>query len=129
MSTEKILFNLGRIGLGAVFVYFGVTSIIDPKMFSSLIPNFVTGFMSATTAITIHAIIEIICGTFIIFGFRHKIPAIILCFSMLPIIFVVSGLIRVHDIGILSSLLVLISIEIGREKSAKTLDTKTPVAM
>lgn len=107
---QKIFFILGRAGLGGVFMYFGITSILEPGTFSRLVPDFISNIISANTVVFIHGIIETVFGVFLAFGLFKKIPSIVLAIMIMPTILAVTGFTRVRDFGILSALLILLSI-------------------
>jgi uncharacterized membrane protein YphA (DoxX/SURF4 family) len=106
---NKALFIIGRAGIGFVFIYFGITTILSPEMFSGLVPDFIGNIFSPTLLVTVHGIVEAICGALLVIGIGRKVPIVLLCLTLLPVIFLVSDMTRIRDIGIFSALLILLS--------------------
>jgi uncharacterized membrane protein YphA (DoxX/SURF4 family) len=99
-----------RIAMALLFLWFGMSQIIDPSVWVGFMPNSVvtlTG-LSVTTLVTINATFEIIAGTMLLFGLYTRVIAAILFLHLLDITFVVSlDAIGIRDLGLAVSTFVI----------------------
>ncbi len=95
-----------RIGLGIVFLWFGVTSILQPEIWSSLVPSLIP--ISGNTVIIIMAIFQVLMAILLIIGLFTRLASLLLAISMIPIIMSLGyNDIAVRDLGIFTALLSL----------------------
>ncbi|MEK6953113.1 MAG: DoxX family membrane protein [Nanoarchaeota archaeon] len=73
-----------RFGLGLTLFWFGITSILEPEVWSSLVPSFIP--IQPTTTIFLLAIFQVIISIFIIIGLFTRIAALLMALSLIPII-------------------------------------------
>lgn len=99
-----------RIGLAAVFFWFGFTQIIGPAAWTSLIPTWVVNLagISATTFVLMNGIFEVCAATLLVFGFFPRIVSALLFLHIISIITDIGlGAIGVRDFGIAMGLLAI----------------------
>lgn len=94
-----------RIGVSLVFLYFGISQLIDAGNFVGWLPEFMQqGFMglSANSIVTFNGIFEVIFGSLLILGSFTKLAAFLLALHLLGIV-VTLGLneIGVRDFGLM----------------------------
>ena len=97
-----------RLGLSGVFVWFGMSQILDQAAWTSYIPDFVINLsgLSATTLVLINGIFEVATAILLVFGIWIRPVAALLFLHMCGIVASV-GLdsIGVRDIAIAAGLL------------------------
>ena len=97
-----------RLGLAGVFVWFGMSQILDQTAWTSFIPDFVLNItgLSATTFVFLNGIFEIIMSVLLVFGIWVRPVATLLFLHMCGIVASV-GLdsIGMRDIAIAAGLL------------------------
>lgn len=93
----------------AVFTYFSLMQFIEPSMWTSFVPAWATASgLSATTLVTLNAILEIVGVVFLIFNTWTKWVCIILALHLLGIAASIGwNPIGVRDIGLGLSVLAL----------------------
>lgn len=108
MNTSKYAPVVLRLGIGMVFIWFGMNQIFDQSMWVSYIPTFITQItgLSATTVVLFNGIFEVCMAVLLCFGFRIRIIATLLFLHMIMIVGEI-GLnpVGVRDIGIMFALL------------------------
>jgi uncharacterized membrane protein YphA (DoxX/SURF4 family) len=97
-----------RIGLAGVFVWFGMSQILDQAMWTSFIPDWamhLTG-LSAVTLVSLNGIFEVVASILLVFGFWVRPVAGLLFLHMCGIVVTV-GLdsIGMRDVAIAAGLL------------------------
>lgn len=65
-----------RLGLGLVFIYAGLNSLIDPESWVGYIPQFIFGIMGANTFLAIHSVLELIIGLSLLVGIKIQIASL-----------------------------------------------------
>lgn len=99
--------HIGRIAILGAFLYFGIDSILNPQVYTGLIPEFLSSIINPVVIVSIHGMIEVICALLLIFKLGGKWPWYILFLSFLGVLGSVSGTTLVRDIGILGGLLLI----------------------
>ena len=97
-----------RLGLAAVFFWFGFTQIFDQSGWTGLIPAWITSLtgMSAETIVLFNGIAEVIGAFLLACGFYTRIVAALLALHLLTIIFDVGlGAVGVRDAGLMFALI------------------------
>ena len=100
-----------RLGIGFVFLWFGLNEILNPLSFISYIPTDIVGIFSLTdfNLVVLSGIFEIIFSLFLIFGIWIRWTAILLAFHLLLIILSVGfDAIGIRDLGLFFSLIAII---------------------
>lgn len=92
--------DLIRIGIASVFIWFGVSGILNPDMFTSLVPAFALTIAGAKTLVIIHGIVELVFGTLLVLNIGRRISAIILFLSIAQTLTIVSGPTLARDIAL-----------------------------
>lgn len=93
-----------RIGLGLVFLWFGISQISAPADWAIMIPAYATKLppFSPETLITLHGSFEIIFGALLFVGFKTRLAAFLLALNLANITFLVGyNAIGVRDFGLL----------------------------
>lgn len=108
-TTDNTHFHIGqdiiRIGIGFVFVWFGLSGIISPEMWTALVPTWATIFMSAHALVVIHGIVEAVFGFLFMINVWKKLSGAILFVSILQTLTIVSGPTLVRDLAISAAVL------------------------
>ena len=73
-----------RLGLGLTLFWFGITSILEPEAWSSLVPSFIP--IQPTIAVIMMAIFQMVVSIFIILGLFTRLTALLMALSLIPII-------------------------------------------
>lgn len=90
-----------RIGIGFVFIWFGLSGLMNPQMWTGMVPAWTSVFGSPTTLVYIHGAVELIGGFLVCANYRVRPAALILFLSLLQTLTIVSwGPIFVRDIGL-----------------------------
>lgn len=98
-----------RIGLGLVFIYFGLNQLIEPMGWVDLVPEIFTKFTGAKIIVYLNGIFDISIALFLFFGIFLKIISI-LGFIHLIVVFLFSfGFTPsgIRDLGLAFSILSL----------------------
>lgn len=99
-----------RLGLGIVFLYFGINQLLNPSEWIIFLPDFLSNFKFATYFIYLNGVFDILLGLFFLFGFLLKIVSVLAFFHLLGIIFFSLGInssIGIRDLGLAFSALSL----------------------
>lgn len=75
-----------RLGLGLVFIYAGLDSLIEPESWAGYIPQFIFGIIEKNTFLTAYAIFELAIGLSLLIGIKLKIASFIAFLSILSIL-------------------------------------------
>lgn len=86
-SLSKYSGPLLRYGMAVVFLYFGISQIVDTNNFLGYLPNFLFNTSFASTLILINGVFEIIASILLIIGFKTRIVAILLALHLALITF------------------------------------------
>ena len=93
-----------RIGISLVFIWFGVSQLINPGNFLGYVPGWSLNIMSPLLTIMLNSIYEIIFGILMLLGLFTRLSALLLSIKLL-IIILPTGYndIAVRDFGLLIS--------------------------
>ena len=110
-NTKDIKLNpvlMLRLGLGAVFIYAGLSSLVSPFSWVGFVPQWVGVIMPIETFLIFHGVFEVLLGVVLISGFFLRIVSILAFLSLLSII-VFFGVdeITFRDFGLLMMALAL----------------------
>ncbi len=97
-----------RIGLGAVFLWFGWSALTSTDMWIRLVPAWVSFIGTPEALVKAHGVFEIVFGLLLILGVYGRLVAAILMFNLLHTVFLVSGPTMIRDIGLTIALLSLV---------------------
>ena len=106
---EKYAKPILRIGLAIVFLYFGISQLLDPEAWLVWLPSFAQNLpIEATTLILLNGISEVILGTLLLLGLLTRIVSFLLFIHILGITISV-GLtpVGVRDFGLTIATLVI----------------------
>ncbi len=97
-----------RYGLGLVYLWFGISQLIDPKNFIGYLPTFIFNSPYATAFVIANGIFEIIAGILLILGIFTRLVAALLGLHLLAIMFDLGyGDVAVRDFGLAISTLTI----------------------
>lgn len=87
-----------RVGLSAVFLWFGIYQIMDPAPWGVLIPQAIISLsgLSATTLVLFNGWFEVVFGICLLLGFFTRLTALLLALHLFNITFVVGY----NDVGV-----------------------------
>lgn len=105
---QKYAPTILRLGLVFVFIWFGLTQLLDQTMWVSLIPAGLTKAtgISAETFVIINGVFEVFMATLLAFGIRVRLVASLLFLHMFAIIGSLGlNAIAVRDIGLMLAIL------------------------
>lgn len=91
MKSKISRFDIGllllRLGLSAVFLWFGFNQLLNPDAWIRIVPDYATNLLhvSAATIVLINAIIEIVLGSLLAMGLWVRIVAFVLALHLIPI--------------------------------------------
>ena len=92
-----------RVGIAAVFIWFGISQLQDARSWVDYVPQFIVSisFMSATTLVHLNGIFEVVFGAALLLGFFTRFAAFFLALHILDIMFIVGwNAIGVRDFGL-----------------------------
>lgn len=99
-----------RLGLAAVFMWFGVSEIMNPAQWTGFIPNWAVSFlgMSAATLVVANGIFEILAAVLLVLNILSRWVAFLLLIHLFVIICEVGlGPIGMRDFGLMIMALAL----------------------
>ncbi len=90
MSQEKIGLLTLRLGLSVVYIYFGVSQLMDTNLWSMAIPAWAVSItsLSAITLVKINAIFEIVLASLLAIGFQARVISFVLAAHLALITFI-----------------------------------------
>ena len=91
-----------RISLALVFLYFGISQLNDPGLWSIFVPDFfVVSGISANNLVILNGFIELVLGTFLLVGIYVRIASLILGIHLFGIAFSIGfSPIAIRDFGL-----------------------------
>ena len=90
-----------RYGLGLVYLWFGISQLVNPGNFIGYLPGFLFNSGYAGTFVIINGVFEIIAGTLHILGIFTRIVAALLALHLIAITFDLGyGEVAVRDFGL-----------------------------
>ncbi len=100
-----------RLGLGAVLIWFGIDALLNPSVWSLLVPKWVLSIspLSANTFMYINGTLEILLGLLLLIGLWTRLIAGLTALLLLGIILSLGyGDLAVRDFGLLMAALSLV---------------------
>ncbi len=103
-----------RIGLGLVFLWFGLDKFVHPKFWMNLVPEFIANLVpfSLSTFNLLQGIVETVVGLLLLIGLWHQFAAIIAGLILIPIV-AVMGVQGIYDIALRDFGLLCIAVAIA----------------
>jgi uncharacterized membrane protein YphA (DoxX/SURF4 family) len=92
--------DIARMGIGFVFVWFGLSGIISPENWISMVPMWATAITSAHTLVVLHGIVELVFGFLFMINVWRKVSGLVLFVSIVQTLTIVGGPTLVRDISI-----------------------------
>jgi uncharacterized membrane protein YphA (DoxX/SURF4 family) len=108
INRKKLPYDVLRVSLALVFLYFGWTSIVNPDMWSGYVPEWTKIIAEAEILVRMHGVVEILFGTMLLFGLHVRLVAFILFLDLVHIITLLEfGSVSVRDFGLAGASLAL----------------------
>lgn len=115
MNTSKISWSewapvVLRFGIAFVFLWFGVTQIMDQTRWVSLIPDFLVNVsgLNAETLVIMNGVFEVVFGVLLAIGIKVRIVAALFALHLLTIVFELGFTATgVRDIGLMFATLAI----------------------
>lgn len=87
ISRQKLGLHVLRLGLSAVFLWFGFSQLIDSLNWVGLVPDWATNLLRIPPAMIVmgNGLFEIVLGTLLAMGFFVRIISLVLALHLLPI--------------------------------------------
>lgn len=102
MNKNTVGRLLLRIGLGGVFLWFGIDKFVHPDIWVNYIPSWFPMLIPVSTFILLMGVVESLIGLFVLIGFYTRTSASIAALMMIPILISLGyNEIGVRDFGIL----------------------------
>ncbi len=86
MNKSTIGLLLLRIGLGGVFLWFGIDKFVHPAIWANYIPQWFPMLIPMSTFILLLGVVETIVGALVLFGLFTKYAAAVSALMLIPII-------------------------------------------
>jgi uncharacterized membrane protein YphA (DoxX/SURF4 family) len=86
MNNPKLVLLLLRIGLAAVYLYAGTSSILYPNEWIGFLPHFISFFVPAATALFCIALSQVVLSLWLISGFKTFYAAVLAAVMIFGII-------------------------------------------
>jgi uncharacterized membrane protein YphA (DoxX/SURF4 family) len=117
MNAEKGANTAIRAGIAGVFLWFGISQLLDPAGWTSWVPLWMDALPIATeTLVLIHGAFETLFGLALLVGFQTRIAAAGLALSLLfTTIHLAYGPTMIRDLGLL-----IVTIALVFQKNAYT---------
>lgn len=97
-----------RLGLGFVFIWFGLSGLITPEIWVDLVPSWTSAIASAKILVLIHGAIELIGGFLLCSGIKVRWVAAILFLNLAHILILLDfGPIFIRDVGLAMALIAI----------------------
>ncbi|MCG3772790.1 MAG: hypothetical protein JW384_04009 [Nitrosomonadaceae bacterium] len=110
-----------RVGMAAVFAWFGLHQLFDPSSWIAFVPSFMTNpWITSESIVLVNGWAEVVGAFLLLIGFQTRPVALLLSLHMLFITIETGGAIGVRDLGITIACLALALSTIDRW----TLDAK-----
>jgi uncharacterized membrane protein YphA (DoxX/SURF4 family) len=107
-SYDQLVPVVLRLGLAAVFAWFGAHQLFEPSNWTAYVPAFTTNaFISAESIILLNGWLEVWGALFLVLGFWTRPVALVLGLHMLFIAIDTGGAIGVRDFGLAAACLAL----------------------
>lgn len=102
MNKNTIGLLLLRIGLGGVFLWFGIDKFIHPDIWVHYIPSWFPMLISVSIFVLLMGIVETLVGFMLLAGFYTRIAAVLAVLMLIPIMISLGyNEIGVRDFGLL----------------------------
>lgn len=75
-STQNWGIAILRVGLGLMLLWFGISEVLDPELWSSYIPEYALALAPAVTLVYVNAAFEILFGAALVLGVFVRIAAL-----------------------------------------------------
>jgi len=90
-----------RVGLGGVFLWFGIDKFVHPEIWLNYIPEWFPMLVSEGLFINLLGIVESLIGFFVLVGFYSSLAAGLAALMLVPIIFSLGyNELMVRDVGL-----------------------------
>jgi uncharacterized membrane protein YphA (DoxX/SURF4 family) len=86
MNKSNLGLLLLRIGLGGVFLWFGIDKFFHPDIWQHYIPQWFPMLVPVSAFILLLGIVETLIGAFVLFGLFTRVSAVIAALMLIPII-------------------------------------------
>lgn len=98
-----------RLGLAAVYLYAGISGLIDPQAWIGFMPQFVGKILPATTALLLFSIFQIALSIWLLSGWKTRYAAILTALTTAALMVVNLGalIVTFRDIAIIFAALAL----------------------
>lgn len=112
IDTEKYAPVILRIGIAAVFLYFGISQLVTPEAFIGWLPKEVSMLpISPRTFVILNGGFEILAGSLLALGMFRRIAALLLGLHLLGITFTIGFTeIGMRDLGLSIATLTIVMI-------------------
>jgi len=99
--------SIVRIGISLVFLWFGISQLTSPNLWTSLIPSYLSSF-DPITLVYLHGAIETILGFLLLLGIFTRVAAIVLALNLLHTIILLGyNPVAVRDAGIIIAIIAI----------------------
>lgn len=108
-KNQNAAFLILRLGLAAVFIWFGASQLLSPSQWTSFLPSWVAAVQfPVVTFVLLNGLFEIIAGVLLALGAWTRIAAFILAVHLVGIAFSIGyNSVAVRDIGLALATLAL----------------------
>lgn len=116
-----------RLGIAAVFLWFGFSQLFDSLAWVAIVPDWATNLLHIPPAMIVlgNGVIEVVLGSLLALGFGVRIVSFILALHLIPITFdmgfTATG---VRDFGLTLASLALCFLYDSKEKTAQTVEIR-----
>lgn len=109
MKNQNLGLLILRLGLAAVFIWFGYSQITNNAMWLRLVPEWASSIMAAETIVMMNGWFEVVMGALLALGIFTRVVALILALHLIPIISALGySANAVRDFGLAVSMLSLV---------------------
>src|SRR3989338_1409687 len=100
-SRQEYGVMLLRYAMAAVFLLFGINQLYAPTGWTGFVPGWVSGLMSASTAVIVNGCFEIIFGLFLLLGLYVRLSSLLLGLHLIGISFSLGhSSLAIRDLGL-----------------------------
>ncbi len=118
LDEKKLVSFCLRIGLATVFLYAGISALLNPMAWVGFIPMWIRGIIPGNIFLPIHAVLDIIIGLWLVVGKKLFYASAVAGLALLSIVIFNFGALDIifRDIAILFSAVALMILHLREVK-------------
>lgn len=82
MINQELSKGMLRWAMALVFLYFGISQLINPDMWTFFIPEWISNIIDAKTLVYMNGVFEVIFGTLLLLGLFTRLSSLLLALHL-----------------------------------------------